>query len=145
MATIEDIKLATNKFFELHWASQELGDQPQWSDEYNLVGTIPNNELPGCYCLMVNTKVVYIGSSVRKSDGTYEHSGIGARSNDYLQWDKSTTRGSEKTRYTPRPPHSDVTSMYTIGFPTQNSHMAVALEAFLLRQFRDAGLRNIRG
>jgi hypothetical protein len=144
MIKFSSIESATIQFFKLHWSSKELPPFPEWSDEYHFVGEIFNNEKQGCYVLLKDNSVVYIGSAVSKGNGLYTECGIGYRFNKYLRWDKTKAKDINQRHYLPKEEIADITSARTIGFSSGFGYLALALEAFLIVRFKDQGLRNIK-
>jgi len=145
MITFPQIESATLEFFGQHWAPTIGLPSPTWSEEYRFVGEIYNNQYQGCYVLMKEDAVIYVGSAVSKGRGRYRECGIGERFNAYLRWDKSSPSTIQTRVFKPRESISGVTAARTIGFPSGHGYLALALEAFLIARFKEHGLHNIRG
>jgi len=146
MTTIKDFQIATERFLKRHWDLRECDGNPppQWSAVWPLVGGLPNTDKQGCYALLVNDGVKYIGSGVGRGSGRYQECGLGARTATHMRWDKSKKAGLDQRVYVMQQPYTDVTGLITIGFPSGYGYLALALEAFLIAEFRSKGLVNIK-
>lgn len=139
---MRDVINNTEEFFRLHWNLNK--QQPKWSDQYKLQGAVPNGDQPGCYALLENNNVVYIGLGASKGGGIYEEHGLGARLNSHvLVWDRSVSVPIAERRYKPKDKWQGITSIYTIGFPKDYGYLSSALEAFLIKNLSPA--HNVTG
>jgi hypothetical protein len=146
MIAMTDIQRATQRFFDRHWMNTQCGGNPapEWSAPWNLVGSMPNTDKQGCYVLLANDTVKYIGSGVGKGSGRYKECGLGARTWNYMKWDKSKKASLAERIYMMIPPYRKMTALATIGFLSGYGYLALALEAFLIAEFRDKGLSNVK-
>lgn len=146
MITMSDIQEATKRFFARHWSIADCDGRPapDWSEPWRLVGAMPSTDKQGCYVLLVGDMVKYIGSGVGRGFGRYKECGLGARTWNYMKWDRSKKTSLAQRVYVMTKPYVDVTSLATIGFPSGYGYLALALEAFLISEFRGKGLINIK-
>ena len=133
MKTIKDLKDKTNKFFELHWPNHN--NYPKWSDVWKFLGPIPYNENQGCYALLKNNEIVYIGVGLSKGYGIYTGAGLGNRLHKYWR-KKRNNLLSEKAEYEPSKEYENkIDGIITIGFPKYN-YLAAALELYLISELK---------
>jgi hypothetical protein len=124
---------ATAVFFDRHWNVPE--PRPHWCETaWDGIGSVPFHDQPGCYALLRDGLVVYIGSAVGVGSKRYRSFGISFRLNSYIRRDRGRRRGDGKPVYRFRRNH---TGAYTIGFPPQYAYLALALEHFLIGCFAD--------
>ncbi len=134
---LEKMKRETIRFFELHWNKEAHGEvYPEWKAWY-FHKTIPNHDKRGCYALIKEGRVEYIGVGIGKSTKRYEGSGLGDRLKVYYRVDKAKNeelgiRKIEERYYKPK--WEGVTVIWTIGFCEDVSYLAAALEIFLIQR-----------
>lgn len=139
MLTMDDVRRETAKFFERHWDSVKLGvnEIPAWSELYGLQGGVPNGDKQGCYALLEDEEVIYVGLGAGRGAGNYKECGIGSRLNKYLVVDKKQRTAPVATRqYTPNEAWKEMTGLHTIGFPKGYGYLACGLESFLLANLK---------
>lgn len=131
---------ATNQFFDLHWPTDE--ERPVWSTLYTGVGHIPSGHLPGCYAIVSNGAIDYIGSGVARCNDRYPNHGLAARTHNYMRRDFAASKAHPEKMpiWAFCKPYE---GFYTIGFPASRSYLAVALEFYLTDKFCQR-LRNKR-
>ena len=146
MSNRSELEAATDRFFMMHWNSATVGSPPQWSQwKPFLYSSVPNWDKAGCYAMFVGGTLVYIGSGVSQGGGSYPNHGLSRRlTSNYIAADQ--TRGKEGRSYAwsrMRSGYSDVDGIATIGMPHAQAYLGLALENFLIREFRGK-LRNRR-
>lgn len=139
--TLNDLELATERFFSMHWNTSATGaEPPEWSGWHEFKGSAPNYQLGGCYTLFSGDSLEYIGLGASRGGGLYVDHGISRRLSSHVyQRDKERGQGWLKLR----PGWENITSIFTIGFQARHSHLAAALESFLIREF-EGRTRNSR-
>ena len=139
--TLTQLKAATESFFDMHWNADAIGAQPPaWDGWVEFKGSAPNYQLGGCYALFSGDALEYIGLGTSRGGGLYCDHGISRRLGSHVyRLDKERGPGWLKLR----PGWESITSINTIGFQTQHSHLATALEAYLIRAF-EGRTRNAR-
>lgn len=139
--TIGDLETKTLQFFQMHWNANVIGQEaPQWAHWAEFKGSVPSYQLAGCYALFKHADLSYIGVGASKGGGLYPEHGISRRLMSHvLRIDRE--KGHEWSK--PRVGWEDINSIYTIGFPKNVAHLALALETFLIREFAGK-LRNAR-
>ena len=133
--TISKVEEATKVFLELHWDRERLSivELPDMWAPYNFVGTVKYGDQQGCYALMKNHEVIYIGLGASRGGGIYEGAGIGARLNNHiLSWDKTKPASIIERIYRPQERWTGITRIYTFGFPPGYGYLACSLEAYLI-------------
>lgn len=142
MLTQMRLKMATQEFFARHWntVSCEGIESPEWSAPWALAGSIPNTDKQGCYAFLAGDSVKYIGAGVARGTGIYKECGLGARTANYMRWAKEKGLKDGQRVYEMKPQYRDVTALLTLGFPSGYGYLALALEAFLIAEFKDQGL-----
>ena len=132
MSSIEQLKRKTEEFFKLHWV-KDL-PVPEWSNPWNFEGDIPNNDQPGCYALLRDNKLIYIGVGASQGSGIYIDMGIGSRLHDYWRMNKENPRTCEGLRrYIPNPDLGyTYDNLITIGLG-KYGYLSYALEIYLIR------------
>jgi hypothetical protein len=85
MPSIKDVERETKVFLARHWQIEKLDtdEVPFWSRAYSFQGTCPNQDRPGCYALLDDKEVIYIGVGASRGHGIYEGCGLGHRLNGY--------------------------------------------------------------
>jgi hypothetical protein len=126
--TSHRLKSATNEFFKLHWNLSE--PSPRWCKRpFEGIGYLECGNLPGCYALVKDNNIVYIGSAISRGKKQYVGYGLHSRILSYIKRDRSIKRTDEQPAWTFRHGH---TAIYTIGFSRERSYLAIALEHFLI-------------
>jgi hypothetical protein len=132
MATIDDLKKKTIEFLIKHYIKSPQSKFPEWSPVWEFKDTIPEYDKRGCYALLNNSNVEYIGVAIGISNEKTKDSGIGYRLKNY--W-KVKERGSSNDLKLYKPsPHINWTfsGIITLGFEDQE-YLAAALEVFLIQ------------
>lgn len=134
--TMHEVQKATETFLLLHWNTTQLVNielPGPWSS-YDFIGSVPYGERQGCYALIKNSEVIYIGLGASRGGGIYEGHGIGARLNNHvLTWDKSLSAKKITERvYKPQEKWAGISEIYTFGFPKNHGYLACSLEAYLI-------------
>ncbi len=132
-----DVEKETRNFLNLHWNAQQLTDVdlPDSWGAYSFIGNVPYGDRQGCYALVKDSEVIYIGLGASRGYGKYAECGIGARLNSHvLIWDRSVPANSGSRKYEPKESwkRKGVTEVHTFGFPSGYGYLAPALEAFLI-------------
>ena len=135
MVTESELRTYTKEFFNLYW-NPSIGQIPDWSEiHWDFNSEIPNHDKRGCYALFHDGEVVYIGIGIGNSFGTYRGSGLGDRLKRYWQVNKET---NPQKKYKPKGEWADkgITSILTIGFPSEHYHLAAGLEIYLIEKLQ---------
>lgn len=135
MITMIEVEKATKEFLLLHWNNEQLSnvDLPSTWASYNFKGPVPFGECQGCYVLVKNENVIYIGLGASRGGGIYKEHGIGARLNSHvLSWDRSVPAEVQDRIYKPQEKWSGVSEIFTYGFPSDYGYLACSLEAYLI-------------
>jgi hypothetical protein len=63
-----DVEKETHNFFNLHWNAQQLADVdlPYSWGAYNFIGNVPYGDRQGCYALVRDNEIIYIGPGARR-------------------------------------------------------------------------------
>jgi hypothetical protein len=136
--TEDRLKKKTKKFLKLYWPKKQNEIAPEWGPQWFFNGTIPSHDKQGCYALLINDKIVYIGSAISKGTEPYQNHGLGYRLKNYFKVNKNLVQN--KNQYTQTEDWQDVTGIVTIGFPEGHFWLAAALEIYLIKEMK--GLRN---
>ena len=135
--TVDNLHDLTREFFRLHLLASVAA--PAWSaDPWRFVGSIPQQELRGCYALLSEERVLYVGVGAGQNAGRYEGAGLGQRLHRYWKVDAEAPRtetGERRYRAAERFEH--VTSIATLGFGEEAApfwYLAYALEPYLIAQ-----------
>ena len=132
MPSINQLKSKTNDFFQFHWTKNE--PIPDWSNPWDFEGEIPNQDQQGCYALLNENKVVYIGVGASRGSGSYEGAGLGNRLHKY--WRKKDKNpldgGNEKYILNSDKLGFDYDEIITIGLG-KFGYLSYALEVYLIR------------
>jgi hypothetical protein len=133
--TMHHVEEATRAFLLLHWNSDKLNHvalRKTWAP-YKFKGTVPFGDRQGCYALVRDGEVIYIGLGAARGKGIYKEHGIGARLNSHvLRWDRSGSAEMQDRVYTPQEQWSGVSEIFTYGLPSNYGYMACSLEAYLI-------------
>ena len=144
LTTMAEVEDATKAFFSLHWNNDQLGDieLPKSWLSYGFVGAVPFGNCQGCYALIKDDEVIYIGLGASRGEGIYEGHGIGARLNNHvLSWDKSVSAEVKDRVYRPQEKWADVSEIFTFGFPPGFGYLACSFEAYLISKLEP--VRNV--
>ncbi|MCB9261573.1 MAG: hypothetical protein H6607_04295 [Flavobacteriales bacterium] len=129
MSKHKDLISATDDFFKTYWnCKNEV--LPDWSKHWVFVNSVPNHEKRGCYALLENDEIIYVGSALGSGYRNYKGNGLGFRLKRYYMVDKNNK--STQRKYMPTEDWSNLTSIVTIGFPDEHYHLAAALEIYLI-------------
>lgn len=129
MPTKRDLLRCTDTFFSRHWA-EDLGARPTWSDTWDLKGSMPYHTLGGVYCLLSYGRVVYVGVGVSRGV-RYPEFGLSKRvANHVVRKAKMQTGKVYEIRdiWLER----KVDEIVAIGFPSDFTYLALALEDYLI-------------
>lgn len=132
MPTINDLINQTTIFFEYYWSALN-GQPPIWSEKWDFDSEIPNNEKQGCYALLRDDFVIYIGVGISKGSGIYKNCGLGYRLKKY--WKRNKEQFA-KTHYQTREEWNEINSIITIGFDNKHYFLAAALEIYLIDRLK---------
>jgi len=142
MITIDNLISTTNDFFHRYW-NPKNGTTPNWEKkEWFFNGTIPNHDKQGCYALLRNDEIVYIGLGISKGSGIYENHGLGYRIKRYFK--VNTEIQLNPTQYLPTEKWQELTSIITIGFPNEHFCLASALEIYLINHLNPLRNKNLK-
>ena len=135
--TMADVEKETRNFFNLHWNTQQLVDVdlPYSWRAYNFIGNVPHGDRQGCYALLRDSEIIYIGLGANRGYGKYVGCGIAARLNKHvLIWDRSVPASVASRKYEIKEAwkRKGVTEVHTFGFPSGYGYLASSLEAFLI-------------
>lgn len=133
MSDLIKLEQTTNQFFLRHWSNENLPYQrPDWMEWKDfLYGSVPNYDLGGCYVLFSGNDLIYVGLGASRGSGLYVDHGISRRLMAHVIA-SDRLRGKEWSKL--REPWSNVTALFTIGFPNEYAYLAAALESFLIRE-----------
>lgn len=132
--SVERLEKETIDFLRLHWNPKEIKTDELliWKIWKDFKGSMPFGDKQGCYALLSNGYVVYIGVGASSGSGIYEGCGLGARVTKYTHLVK---KGPLNERiYEPNKcwKEKGVTGIMTFGFPSGFGYLAYALEVFLV-------------
>jgi len=133
--TVNNVEEKTKEFLKLHWRTEllESVELPEAWAAYNLKGAVPYGDRQGCYALVEDDQVVYIGLGASRGGGLYSEHGLGARLNSHvLKWDRSIASDIESRVYLPQDRWTNITEIFTYGFPSGYGYLACSLEAYLI-------------
>lgn len=133
MVTIDNLKLETIAFFGDYWCPKSKKEPPKWSKQWNFNDSIPNHEKGGCYALIENDEVIYIGVGISKGTENYKDHGLGFRLKKYWKLNKNS---DSPNKYCQSKGWQNVTGIMTIGFDPEYSPLAAALEIYLIRKLK---------
>ncbi len=129
MTTKRDLETVTNQFFELHWPKDLVW--PKWNFDWKWIGAIPNYELAGVYALFADERLSYLGLGASRGGGIYVDRGVSRRLLAHVM--RRAPDGAD-VGYVLRDRWqcSGVNLIATIGFPSNLSYLACALEDYLI-------------
>jgi len=133
MAKFKDLVSATDIFFSKHWPAS-IGIKPYtWMNNWSWNSSVPYHDKSGVYALMdEHGEVVYIGLGASRGSDIYREHGISRRLLAHvIITDNEKGNGS----YKPRDNWKEVVDIAAIGFPSDYSYLAPALEDYLIREF----------
>lgn len=139
MNNIDNLKLNTEEFFKLYWPKTQNEIAPKWESQWLFNGTIPSHNKQGCYALLINDEIVYIGSAISRGTEQYQNHGLGYRLKNYFKVNKNST--ISKDQYTQTEGWQEISAIITIGFPAEHFWLAAALEIYLIKKMNP--FRNI--
>lgn len=142
MITIDHLNSVTNDFFSRYW-NPKNGKVPIWvKSEWDFNGTIPNHDKQGCYALLKNDEIIYIGVGISKGSGIYKNHGLGYRLKRYFKVNKNLQLNPNK--YLPTENWQELTGIITIGFPNEHFCLASALEIYLVYHLNPTQNKNLK-
>lgn len=123
----------TYEFMALHWPCS-AGPAPHWSQPWSLrgPGPAPNADAQGCYAIYANDSLVYIGLAAGNGAGGYVGHGIGSRLYKHVLRINWAASKSGDRCYMPLDRWKEATHIRTLGFATEFSYLAPALEMYLI-------------
>ena len=138
MTKLRKLQDLTEQFFSLHWYQDKLGEPPAWQvTESYFSGPVPNHDRGGCYALLNEADIEYLGLGIsNRWNPTHDH-GISIRLSGHVIRSKPGARG----QYIPRESWKHITHIATIGFSKEHNYIAAALECFLIRELSPPGNR----
>src|SRR5690606_6946554 len=110
--------------------------------EWDFNGTIHNHDKQGCYALIKNNEIIYIGVGISKGSGIYKNHGLGYRLKRYLKVNKNLQQNPNK--YLPTENWQELTGILTIGFPNEHFCLASALEIYLVYHLNPIQNKNLK-
>lgn len=128
MCSREHLEKETGDFFDLHWGEEAI---PAWNFSWNWCGLIPNHDLDGVYALFSGGELVYVGLGAGRGHGTHKNHGLRKR---LLAHVLELTPADSDAHYIlePRWRNAGVDQIATLGFPSESSYLAYALEHYLI-------------
>lgn len=132
--TMTEVEAATEDFLARHWSEHEIGeDAPAWDQRWEFDGPVPGRKRDGCYALLADGDVLYIGVGVSAAGAQWEGHGLGKRLSAYWKTSESGERDYEPlSKWAER----GVDEICMIGFPKGTGYLAYGLEAYLLGTLR---------
>jgi hypothetical protein len=136
MSRFTQLKEQTDQFFERHWSSRIQQSPPSLSERWHFQGGIPNQEEGGCYALLnEDDEILYIGVGAGKGQDRYPGAGLGSRPQRIWRKHPETPRTPEGiSLYAPTENWKSTAAVVTIGFHSEYSYLAYALEAYLIKE-----------
>lgn len=129
MKNRKDLISKTNEFFRKHWNIDQ--PPPTWSVAWEWVGSIPNYNLGGVYALFRKDEFIYLGLGASRGNARYPDSGLSRRLMSHVY--RSAPKGSlQNLILRERWVKAGLTSISTIGLPSEFNYLASALEDFLI-------------
>ncbi|MGH8402788.1 MAG: hypothetical protein ACRESO_05225, partial [Gammaproteobacteria bacterium] len=145
MPNREQLEYKTRKFFNLHWPV-DAGKAPDWVHSYKLIGAIPDGDQGGCYALLKDNGICYVGSGTSRGSGIYINHGLGRRLIAHvLSQDKSVHAAISERKFKFRLKWQHCSSLSTIKFPPDYIYLAVALESYLIHELSPPPPDNVVG
>jgi len=127
-ATIDNLKTITKTFFRNYWCPENKDKPKEWK-LWDFNESIPYHEYGGCYALIKDEVVIYIGVAISKGIGNYKNHGLGYRLHNYQKLNKNH---ESSNKYCLRDNWKDAANgIMTIGFKEEHSPLAAALEIYL--------------
>jgi hypothetical protein len=129
MCTVDNLLRQTEEFFNKHW------DSSNWSMPWTFEKEVPDNTHPGCYALVNEGIVVYIGLALNKGAAGYEGHSLGTRVKKYWRLNKELTAKYGEKRYMQSRSVSDsYDSIYILAFKNgEQAYLAASLELYLIK------------
>ena len=128
LATIENLLICTQHFFNRHWNQQFIGIKPpKWSDPSPIKENcpLPNHDKQGVYAFVKDHDVTYIGVATSKGSGPYRGHGIGNRFQAYAKYVNGQYQAIDVHL-------KEAGKVMTIGFEIEEAYLANALELYLI-------------
>lgn len=132
--SMSDVKAHTAEFLSRHWKEEIVGhSRPDWELSWMFDGPVPDRDRDGCYALLADGEVLYIGVGVSEADSKWDGHGLGKRLSAY--W-KKADHGERD--YAPLSTWAErgVDEIRMIGFPSGTGYLSYGLEAYLLGKLR---------
>ena len=142
MNSIDNLELYTEEFLKLYWPKIQNEIAPKWGLQWFFNGTIPSHDKQGCYALLKNDEIVYIGSAISKGSEQYQNHGLGYRLKNYFRVNKNSPKNTNQ--YTQTENWEGITSILTIGFPEEHFWLAAALEIYLIKRMNPLRNKNFK-
>ncbi|MBP2667671.1 MAG: hypothetical protein H6Q76_2651 [Firmicutes bacterium] len=125
----EKLVANTAQFFTLHWGV--CSDIPQWDFSWQWCNAVPNYQLGGVYALFSGDTLQYVGLGSSVGGGIYKDHGISRRLLAHVL-KSAPADASVSYEAQDRWKALQVDLVATIGFPTEYSYLASALEDYLI-------------
>lgn len=132
--SVEDLESRTKEFFDLHWSAKKCPDPPPiWDGRWQFRGPVGKiADMPGCYALLVEGNVVYIGVGAGRNE-KYPGAGLmqRLRSRFVVAHPEDPV---ESRRYEPAGVWKKhrVNEIRLLGMPKGFGYLAYGLEIFLI-------------
>ena len=142
--TRRELVRITTEFFDLHWAKGE--DRPAWTAKlYTGDGHVPHGDKPGCYAIVRDDFIRYLGIGAARCNDRYPNYGLAARTHNYVRRDFEASRKHPEKQPVWRFRDKKDSGLYVIPFPVKRAYLAFALETFLIDRLAEKnGLDNLR-
>ena len=139
MDTIDNLLKETDKFFRNYWSPKNIGNPSRWK-LWDFNNSIPYHNKAGCYALIKDGVVIYIGVAISKGTENYKNHGLGTRLHSYIRLNKNH---ENPNKYCLADDWKDAANgIMTIGFEQEDSPLAAALEIYLIRKLQPS--RNVQ-
>lgn len=132
--SMDEVESNTDAFLTRHWNEEAIGHPaPKWENRWTFDGPIPARERDGCYALLADGAVLYIGVGHSEAESQWKGEGLSKRLSSY--W-KKADKGERE--YSPVPPWAErgLNEIRTNAFPPGTGYLAYALEAYLIGSLR---------
>jgi len=130
MASLKELAQHSEVFFLKHWDKSSSLVPPEWRCNWSWSGSVPYHDKAGIYALFdTNGDVVYVGLGASRGGGPYVEHGISRRLLAHvITPDKRKGRGI----FRPRDNWAEIADIGALGFPSEYSYLAPALEDYLI-------------
>ena len=126
--TLFDLEYETLNFFKKYW-NKGNGKVPEWGKFWDFNSALPGKDNKGCYALLKNDEILYIGVGLGKGTLNDPNSGLGSRLTKYWEVNKNP---EVQNKYVPKSNWNEMTSIRTIAIPNEHFWIAAALEIYLI-------------